>query len=316
MKKHFQKHVSIISLVLIATLSSSAQVQTCREQLRGLNLEMLHGNVETHFSPGHRESAFQMKELLEEASRFYDREVNLRPTVTLAALGPDEWPKLLDKPYGLPTLRTGPCRRGAYSGPPQYVAIMPVTAGGPIYDDWQKMKGEVSPQVIKNLKKMGLTFEDGGQVLLDFVALHELGHAYAHAMGIESLSSFFAEFTGNYFAYAFLKSTKNRRDRKTMAVLRANVSGIRPIHKSIDKFETFQSREHPPTEAWYNSVFTIKAAEIYDKKGFKFMEKVRDAFKGEKYGSITNEEILKRLEKIEPGFIKWSNDFNLQGAAN
>jgi hypothetical protein len=33
---------------------------------------------------------------------------------------------------------------------------------------------------------------------------------------------------------------------------------------------------------------------------------VRDAFAGEKYLSINNEEILRRLEKIQPGFVEWA----------
>jgi hypothetical protein len=91
-----------------------------------------------------------------------------------------------------------------------------------------------------------------------------------------------------------------------MAVLEANVEGITPVHASVDRFETFRSREHPPTEAWYNSAFTLKAADVYEARGLGFLEKVRDAFRGEKYGSITNEEILARLEKIEPGYVEWA----------
>jgi hypothetical protein len=285
----------------------TAQVVTCRDQLRALGLATLPGPIETHYSEGYRDRAVAMQALLRDAAKFYERSLKLTPAVTLAALGPDDWPKLLDKPYGLPTLRTGLCRRGAYTGPPQYVAIMPVTAGGPIYTDWLAMKTSLSPEAMRRLKKAGLSFEEGGQTMLDFVALHELGHAYAHALGIETVSSFFAEFTGNYLAYAFLKSTPGRLDKKAMAVLRTNVEGITPIHASIDKFESFQSREHPPTEAWYNSVFTLKAQEVYDRRGLDFILKVRDAFTGEKYGTIKTDEILRRLERIEPGFVTWSN---------
>ena len=308
MKQRVRGCLLFALLFTFLTLSASAQIVTCREQLRGLKLEVLPGRVETHFSAGYRERAVRMQNLLQRGAQFYERSLKLTPTVTLAALGPDDWPKILDKPYGLPTLRTGPCRRGAYDGPPHYVAIMPVTAGGPIYNDWLAMKTSLSPKTLGKLKNLGLTYEEGGQALLDFVALHELGHAYAHALGIETVSGFLAEFTGNYFAYAFMRSTKDRMDKRIMTVLRANIEGIKPIHASIDKFEKFQSREDPPTEAWYNSVFTVKAEEIYDKKGFPFIIRVRDAFKGEKYGSITNDEILRRLETIQPGFVEWSKN--------
>lgn len=299
--------MTVLSLLLLSVVAAGQQQQSCLQQLQGLKLEILSGTVNTHYSPGQRERALKMKTLLEEAGSFYSRSLDLKPVVTLAALGPAEWPAMLDKPYGLPTLRMGPCRRGPIVGPPQYVAVMPITAGGPLYNDWIAMKGSLTPGTLKKFKKLGMTHEQGGQIMLDFVALHELGHAYAHAMGIETVSGFLAEFTADYFAYAFLRSTKDRLDKRTMAVLTANTESITPIHASLDKFETFQSREHPPTEAWYNSTFTVKAAEIYDAKGWAFMREVRDAFANEKYQSINNDEILKRLDRIQPGFIAWSN---------
>jgi hypothetical protein len=299
--------IKLAALFLLLTQGALAQEKTCLEQLKDLRLESLPGKVQTHFSPGQRIRASEMKALLEEAGAFYERSLGLTPVVTLAALAPQEWPLLLDRPYGLPTMRTGPCKRGGSTNlPPQYLAIMPITAGGPIYDGWISLKGSLSPETIKKLKKSGITFEQAGRVFVDFVALHELGHAYAHAMGINTVSSFFAEFTANYFAYAFLRSTKERLDKRTMLVLNANLEGITPIHASLDKFEKFQSREHPPTEAWYNSAFTVKAAEVYEARGFAFLREVRDAFAGEKYLSITNEEILRRLEKIQPGFVEWA----------
>ena len=301
--------IKLAALFVLLTQCALAQEKSCLEQLKDLRLESLVGKVTTHYSPGQRKRASEMKVLLEEASSFYERSLGLTPVVTLAALAPAEWPFLLDKPYGLPTLRTGPCRRGGiWNAPKQYLAIMPVTLSGPLYDDWIALKASLSPETMKKLKKSGITFEQGGQVLVDFVALHELGHAYHHAMGIDNVSSFFAEFMGNYFAYAFLRSTKERLDKSTMLVLNANLEGITPIHASLDKFEKFQSREHPPTEAWYNSAFTVKVAEVYEKKGFAFLREVRDAFGGEKYLSINNEEILRRLEKIQPGFVKWSQN--------
>lgn len=55
---------------------------------------------------------------------------------------------------------------------------------------------------------------------------------------------------------------------------------------------------------------TIAKRKAYNKSldasGFAFLREVRDAFAGEKYLSITNEEILRRLEKIQPGFMEWA----------
>lgn len=297
-------------LAVSISLPAAAQEKTCLEQVKDLKLGFMAGRVPTYFSPSQHKRASEMKALLEEASLFYERSLGLKPELTLAAVSPGNWASLLNKPYGLPTMRTGPCNGGgaAQTSPAQYVAIMPATVGGPIYEGWMALKDSLPPQTAVKLQNSGIEFEPAGKLLLDFVALHELGHAYAHGYGINSLSGFFAEHIGNYFAYAFLRSTEGRLDKKVMAILETNVEGITPIHASLEKFETFQSREHPPTETWYNAAFTLKAAEVYEKRGLAFLKDVRDAFSGETYGSITNEAILSRLEKIHPGYIKWARD--------
>ena len=299
--------IVIIGTVLMSAVLAVGQEKTCVEQLRELKLEILPGKVATHFSPGSRERAVELKALLERAANFYKSSLGLEPEVTLAAIGPKEWPLLLTKPYGLPTMRTGPCSRFGSNGPPQYLAIVPATVGGPIYKDWIAMKGSLSPKTIEKLRRAGMSYEQAGEFLLDFVALHELGHAYAQAMGIHTVSSFFAEFITDYMVYAFMRSTPERMDKKLMLVINANIEGITPIHANIDKFEKFQSREHPPTEAWYNSSFTVLAEKVYRSRDKTFLRNVQKAFANERYQSIDNDEILRRLDKIHPGFIKWSS---------
>ncbi len=171
------------------------------------------------------------------------------------------------------------------------------------------MKDSLSRKTIKNLKKNKVPFEQGGKILVDFVGLHEVGHAYAHAFGINSYVNFFSEFITNYLAYAFLRSTSERLDKKTIAVLAANVDGITPVHASLIKWEKFRSSEHPPTEAWYNSLISLKAKEIYDQRGFEFLRAVRKAFP-EPEGTLNTETILARLETIHPGILKWSESIS------
>lgn len=295
-------------IVLVIPAVLLAEDKSCVEQVKEMTLGSLPGVVPTYFSYGHETRARELQTLLQRASAHYQKTLAINPTVTLAALSQTDWPAVLDKPYGLPTMRSGPCRRGKGGAamPPQYLAILAVTSDGPIYQDWLKLEAKLSAHTKRKLKKEKLTFSAGGKVLLDFVALHELGHAYAQAMGINPLSSFFAEFMGNYIAWSFLDAAPGRLGEKTILVLRANVEGITPIHSSLDRFETFRSSEDPPTEAWYNSAFTIKAAEVYERRGVGFLREVAKAFQGEEYGRITNEEILRRLEKIDPGFIAWA----------
>jgi len=296
----------IFLLLFIFSFSGLAQGKYCVDEIKELNLRYLPGKVLTYYSTGQEKRANELKSLLERAAKLFEDSLKVEVDLVLAALDAKTWSGLMDRPYGLPTMRSGACKRGAGSFPePRYAAIMPGAVDGPIYTSWIELKDSLSASTIQKLKETGIGFEQGGKVLIDFVALHELGHAYAHKFGLNFYVQFFAEFIADYLAYAFLRSTDERLDKKVIAVLTANVEGIIPVHSSFNKYENFRSSEHPPTETWYNSVITLKAAEIYDQRGFEFLYAVQKVFT-EKEGQLKTDTIIARLDKIHPGILIWS----------
>lgn len=304
------KNFKIFSIFLMFSLSGFAQVKYCVEEIKELNLQFLPGKIITYYSVGGAERAQELKRLLERAAPLFEDSLNVKIVVSMASVAPKEWAVLLDRPYGLPTMRFGACKRSSSRLPEvKYAAIMPGTVDGPINNGWIALKDSLSQSTRKKLAEARVTFEEGGKILLNFVGLHELGHAYAHAFGLKNYVNFFAEFITNYLAYAFLRSTDERLDKKVMAVLSANVDGIIPIHSSLKKWEGFRSAEHPPTETWYNSIITLKAAEIYEQRGFEFLYAVRKAFPEEE-GKLNTETIIARLDSIHPGILTWSENLS------
>lgn len=299
-------------LLLMVSFPVQAQSKYCIDEIKDLKLQSIQGQILTHYSEGMEKRASELKTLLERASLPLGDSLNVEINLTLAALGPKEWAQVMDRPYGLPTLRPGACKRGGGSFPePRYVAILPGGIDGPLYNGWTALKDSISPKTLQKLKEAGVGFEQGGKVMIDFVALHELGHAYHLKFGIKNYVNFFAEFMANYIAYAFLRSTEERLDKKVLAVLSANIETITPVHSSFIKWENFRSSEHPPTEAWYNSLTTLKAAEIYEQRGFEFLYAIRKSFPEEE-GQLNTETILARMDTIHPGILKWSNSISEQ----
>ena len=305
--KRSLKHRVINFLVFFSVcFSVQAQSKYCVDEIKDLKLQSISGRIQTYYSEGMEKRASELKTLLERASVPLGDSLNLEINLILAALGPKEWAQVLDKTYGLPTLRTGACKRGGSNFPePKYVAIVPGGIDGPLYNDWIALKDSLSPKTLQKLKEAGVGFEQGGKLMIDFVALHELGHAYHLKFGIKNYVNFFSEFMANYVAYAFLRSTEERLDKKVLAVLSANIETITPVHSSFVKWENFRSSEHPPTEAWYNSVITLKAAEIYEQRGFEFLNTIQKAFP-EAEGQLNTENIIARMDIIHPGILKWS----------
>lgn len=296
----------IATFILAINISAVAQEKYCADEIKDLKLQSISGQIITYYSEGKEIRASELKTLLERASASLGDSLNVEINLTLAVLDAKEWAQLIDKPYGLPTIRTGACKRGGGSFPePRYAAILPAGIDGPLYKDWIALKDSISTKTLQELKEVGVGFEQGGKIMIDFVALHELGHAYHLQFGIKNYFNFFAEFMADYIAYAFLRSTEERLDKKVLAVLSANIETITPVHSSFIKWENFRSSEHPPTEAWYNSIITLKAAEIYEQRGFEFLTAVKNAFP-EAEGKLNTETILARLDSIHPGMLKWS----------
>ena len=301
------KRLNLIAIFILAiNVSAAAQSKYCADEIKDMNLPFLPGKINTWYSAGVEKRANELKIFLERASKLFEDSLKVKIDLTMAVLAPKEWEALMDKPYGLPAMRPSTCKRSNEKFPkPLYAAIMPGAIDGPVYDGWMQLKDSLSPATIQKLKKAGIGFEQGGKVLIDFVGLHELGHAYAHAFGINFYVNFFAEFIADYLAYSFLRSTDERLDKKTIAVLSANIGGITPVHSSFIRYEKFRSSEHPPTETWYNSIITLKAKEIYDQRGFEFLTAVKKAFP-EAEGKLNTETIIARLDTIHPGILKWS----------
>ena len=304
----FSVKYQVINFLVVFSVCFSVQAQSkyCVDEIKDLKLQSIPGRIQTYYSKGMEKRASELKTLLERASVPLDDSLNLEINLILAALGPREWAQVLDKTYGLPTLRTGACKKGGGSFPEsKYVAIVPGGIDGPLYNDWMALKDSLSRETLQKLKEAGLDFEPGGKLMIDFVALHELGHAYHLKFGIKNYVNFFSEFMANYVAYAFLRCTEERLDKKVLAVLSANVETITPLHSSFMTWENFRSSEHPPTEAWYNSVVTLKAAEIYEQRGFEFLYAIRKAFP-EAEGELNTENIIVRMDMVHPGILKWS----------
>lgn len=310
MKNSCLKNTYVYHLILLLTLFSfitvKGQGKYCVDEIRSLNLDSAKGSINTYYSKTAGIRALELRQLLQRAAIPMGDSLGVKLDLSLALLDKEQWKQVMDKTYGLPTVRSGACKRGGGSfTKPRYIAIMPAAINGAAVDSWNILRDSLSSLSTKRLKDAGLTFEQGGKVLLDFIAIHELGHAYAMEFGIKNYVNLFAELMANYMAYAFLRSTEERLDKKVMAVLQTNIETIRPIHKSFLQWEKFRSSEHPPTEAWYNSIVTMKAAEIFEMRGYEFLHAVRKAFP-EQEGELNTETILKRLDTIYPGILQWA----------
>jgi hypothetical protein len=151
--------------------------------------------------------------------------------------------------------------------------------------------------------------------MVDLIGLHELGHTYAVSLGLipPRPNKWFSEFMASYIAYAYLRA-KRPKLATLFYVMAADlaVEGPRPKHTSLADFERLYAGVGPKNYGWYQGKFFQRVAQVYDAKGLSFIDKVLRAFPSSEGQTLPVDVVMRRLEKISPGFIDWSKDFDDQ----
>jgi hypothetical protein len=180
-----------------------AQDSKTLERVRDLKNPSAKNKVTFYYSPGYERRVKEIRPLVQDAMRFYERRLNLKVDLSVAVLTKSQWEQITPIPYGLPWVSPAP-----------HVAFLPATGDGVVASGLLKSKEFATPGILRKLKSSGHTFEQAAAKTVDLIALHELGHVYAIQIGIRPPrpSKWFSEFLASYFAYAYLReSARNSR---------------------------------------------------------------------------------------------------------
>jgi hypothetical protein len=287
-------------LMLVAE-PAKAQGSKALENVKSLNAPSSTNKIRVYYSPGYEKRALEMRSLIEDAMRFYERKLNLKVELSLAVLTKLQWNQVEAGPYGLPWVSSSP-----------HVAFLPATATeGVVTADALSRKSNASPATLKKIKSSGYSFEDGAEKFVDLIGLHELGHTYAISLGLRPPhpSKWFSELVASYFAYAYLRERHPKLATLFYAMTADLVAGSpKPKYTSLADFERVADIE-PGNYSWYQGKFFQRVGQVYDAKGLSFFADVRKAFPPGEKESPSLEIVLQRLEQISPGFIEWSKGF-------
>jgi hypothetical protein len=279
---------------------STAQEATPLEQVRGLNLPTLSGKIPVYYSEGYDARARSLQAMLTRAAAFYERTLGLDAELVLAVLTADPWKQVRSMPYGLPNVSSLP-----------HVVFLPATADGVVTADALSLKGYMTPATVARLESSGYTYEQAAVRLVDMIGLHELGHTYAVRLGIvpPRPTRWFSEFLATYFAYAYLHAEEP--PLATMFYIMAAdlaLQSPRPRYTSLADFESKYSEVGPKNYSWYQGRFLERVAQVHSVRGISFFNAVQKAFPASDGDTLPVNVVLRRLERISPGFLAWSAD--------
>jgi hypothetical protein len=265
--------------------------------VRELGVPSVTNKVTVYYSKGHEKRAKELSGLIEDAMRFYEEMLKIKPELSVAVLTKADWERVVEgTPFGFPFVSAAP-----------HVVMLPATHDGAVVKAVTGLRGKASPTTLTKIEKAGFTFEQGAEKLVDLIGLHELGHVLTHAYGIRSPSLWSYEFLATYFAYAYL-----REARPEWATLFAAITydlqyrdADKPKYTSLEDFDRLYLKLGPANYGWYQSAFLGRVEKVYDARRLSFLEKMRDAYPLEKKEKEPPRVVLERLEQICPGFRAW-----------
>lgn len=288
----------VAAVTFLAVPALHAQQNTALQSVQELKLPSSKNIITVYYSPGYENRALEVRPLIEEMVGFYGDRLKVKEDFTLAILTKEHWssvPEAAKRPYGLPFVTPKPS-----------VAFLPATADNAVTSLILQYKDRLPPSKLEEVKASGFDFDSGAVKFVDLIGLHELGHVYTAAYGINPQNKWFSELLANYFAYAFLRERQPRLAKLFRAINNLGAPNYTPKYRSLDDFERPYSGVGLENYGWYQGRLTQKAVEANERKGLSFLADVRKAFPQGKTEGITPQAVLQRLETIDPGFVEWS----------
>ena len=217
----------LLFLMVLIAIPASAQETTALYRVQSLNNPSALNRIRVYYSPGYEKRALELRAMIEDAMQFYERKLQIKEEINLAVLTPDQWRQVgLQVPYGVPNVSSSP-----------RVIFLPATTNNATTEANLSLKNKVSRQALKMIESSGFTYEEGASKSVDLLGLHELGHMYSTAHGINAANKWLDEFLATYFAYAYLRQRHPKLARLWEGVSHAYVDSIEPKHTALEDFE-------------------------------------------------------------------------------
>ncbi len=301
------RSVSLASalLILLANVPLTALAQSAPtaappadllRRIRALGLPSSTDRLTVYFNPGHEVKAVRLRTLIQDARQFFADSLGISPELSIAVLERPTWERVItDQPYGIP---------GVEGRPP--VAFLPATDDNVAANDALSLETGISDTARRLVTASGRTWTEASKRYVDLVGLHELGHAFADAYGIDVPSKWFSEWLATYFCYTYLRAARPVDAKLWEGILQGYRDAAHPDHRTLEAFERLYFGVGAQNYVWYQAHFQQQVQRVHDTQGVEFLRRVKQAFPRGATRSVSRDELLQRLDAIEPGFSAWA----------
>lgn len=251
------------------------------------------GRVPVRFTVESSRRVAEVRELICNALSFYTEHFRYDQDLAIVLLSKDLWGRITPLPYGMAHVIHDPT-----------FIILPSTPDHQLADLVQRSLRE----------HCGITREKGlaetSRGILDRIALHELGHSVNRARKISLESRWMKEYLATSCAYAYLKEQDPFGADLWNRVHEGFLKMIRPIHRSLEDFQTLYNRVGHENYAWYQAVFQKRIDEVFAQMGLRFITQLLDDWEDTTVPFVAGDQ-TSRLENRCAGFSAWIAEFGL-----
>jgi hypothetical protein len=195
-------------------------------------------------------------------------------------------------PYGMPFVN-------------QQVMVLPFRQEGAVVSAYMAQANHLPDAVVKAVESSKRPFATHVTEMVDLIGYHELGHLYVGELGIAPHNRWFSELLATYFAYAFIEE-RHPRLATTWRIVSQSDSLTVPKHRSLADFERLYLGVGADNYVWYQDRFSERVFAVFATQRLEFLRKVRHAFPRPANEKLTLDQVLERVEKIQPGFKAWA----------
>lgn len=303
---------SFWSFLAVVCVALPVRAQTHFEKVAALGLSSVtERDVVAYYSKGYEHRARIFATFVANMIDFYAAKYGDVVKPSLAILSEGDWRATMENPYGVPGVRQ-----------PGSIAFMPADVErGAVYHDVVALRKKMSQETRRDIEAVCGSLERCAAHGADGIVAHEVAHLYEVPAGIGKPAIWFGEFVTDYLTYAYLRERQPPQFRPFMLIHRVSVTAP-PQFKSFDEFEEHIADAVPAELGRLHAFFLERIEQVYERHRLGFVDRLAAAFPrpttrdqcaigGAKAGfceseRLSNEEILKRLDAIEPGFTSWA----------
>lgn len=268
--------------------SAQVSVEQVEKRIKDLGLSTFSTKEATvYFDKPDSIRGREFEDLSSNIVRFYEQHFGISYNLKVAALEPRNWfSEFPGIPYAVP-----------WPYFPDRIIMMP---------------SSLTEGIMINPKRS----RQENKWFVDFVLIHEYSHFlekdyFRPADKNDYISvKWFGEFIANYFAYAYIYSVDSAWAAGAKNMWRENLKAYTPNTFSLDWsfMNNLPPQELGPTYAWYQVMLNLKAAELYEKDGLKFLHTLKAKLPWHQVREWNTQKLLTLLETFYPGFEEWSEN--------